>query len=242
MTESVEVGANNLTLDGNGHTLDGQGNCSEGSGIHFNARTTLVIKNFTIKNFCDGMNFTNSISNSILDNTITNNSHEGIFIQNSNDNLISNNVFTNNGYEGLEISYSVDDVISNNVFTDNGEDNAFWALRIHYSDGFTITGNTVSSTSTAQLSGGEQSHDYGIYVEDGGGGFHNPDDFTLVGIIKDDVEYYVPDTLTILTLEELQARQLAIHAKYPMKDDTSKETLSDEEVNQVVADWVNERE
>jgi len=170
LTESVEVGANNLTLDGNGHTLDGQGNCSEGSGIHFNARTTLVIKNFTIKNFCDGMNFTNSISNSILDNTITNNSHEGIFIQNSNDNLISNNVFTNNGYEGLEISYSVDDVISNNVFTDNGEDNAFWALRIHYSDGFTITGNTVSSTSTAQLSGGEQSHDYGIYVEDGGGG------------------------------------------------------------------------
>ena len=27
------------------------------------------------------------------------------------------------------------------------------------------------------------------FVEDGGGGFHNPDDFTLVGIIKDDVEY-----------------------------------------------------
>jgi len=78
------------------------------------------------------------------------------------------------------------------------------------------------------------------FVKDGGG-FHNPDDFTLVGIIKDDVEYYVPDTLTILTLEELQARQLAIHAKYPMKDDTSKETLSDEEVNQAVVAWVTER-
>ena len=38
------------------------------------------------------------------------------------------------------------------------------------------------------------------FIKDGGG-FHNPDDFTLIGIIKDDVEYYVPDTLTILTLE-----------------------------------------
>ena len=75
-----------------------------------------------------------------------------------------------------------------------------------------------------------------------GGGFHNPDDCTLVGIIEDGVEYYVPDTLTILTLEELQARQRGIHAKYPMTDTyTPFGTLSDEEVDQIVADWVTER-
>lgn len=78
------------------------------------------------------------------------------------------------------------------------------------------------------------------FVKDGGG-FYNPDDFTLIGVSEEDAQYYIPDTLTTLTLEELQARQLAIHAKYPMKDDTSKETLSDEEVNAAVKEWVDAR-
>ena len=94
LSEQVTVGANYITLDGNGHTLDRlpETDCStsvpDRYGIHFNARTTLVIKNFIIKNFCDGMNFTNSINNSILDNTITNNYGDGIYIANSNNNII----------------------------------------------------------------------------------------------------------------------------------------------------------
>lgn len=83
------------------------------------------------------------------------------------------------------------------------------------------------------------------FVTDGGY-WSNPDDFTLIGIVPDGVEYYVPDTVTTYTLEELQTRQRAIHAKYPMKKmpnplDRIEVDLTDEEVNQAVADWVTER-
>ena len=51
---------------------------------------------------------------------------------------------------------------------------------------------------------------------DDGGYWGNPDDHTMVGIIPSDAEYYVPDTIVELTAEELETRQLTIHAKYPM--------------------------
>ena len=60
LSESVVVGANYLTLDGNGHTLDlgatsyndvcqsYSSNYEERRAINFNAKTNLVIKNFKI--------------------------------------------------------------------------------------------------------------------------------------------------------------------------------------------------
>jgi hypothetical protein len=50
-----------------------------------------------------------------------------------------------------------------------------------------------------------------------GGHYSNPDDNTLLGFIPDPCEYYLPDTLVYLTLDEAKTRQLAIHAKYPMR-------------------------
>ena len=79
------------------------------------------------------------------------------------------------------------------------------------------------------------------FVTDGGY-WHNPDDFTLIGTVPDGAEYYVPDSVVTYTLAELQARQLAIHAKYPMRNLEEDRVLTNEEVNQGVADWVNERE
>ena len=82
------------------------------------------------------------------------------------------------------------------------------------------------------------------FVTDGGYWF-NPDDFTLIGIVPSGVEYYVPDTVTTYTLAELQARQRAIHAKYPMKVGPSEESEADdmtvEQVNAVIEAWVDER-
>ena len=44
------------------------------------------------------------------------------------------------------------------------------------------------------------------------------------------------------TLEELQARQLAIHAKYPMKQGLNfDENLTDDEVNAAIKTWVDAR-
>ena len=39
----------------------------------------------------------------------------------------------------------------------------------------------------------------------------------MLGFVDDPAEYYLPDTLVYLTLAEAKARQLAIHALYPMQ-------------------------
>jgi len=79
------------------------------------------------------------------------------------------------------------------------------------------------------------------FVTDGGY-WQNPDDFTLIGTVPDGVEYYVPDTVTTYTLAELQARQRAIHAKYPMKKGHyDSDDMTDDEVDAAVKAWVDAR-
>ena len=79
------------------------------------------------------------------------------------------------------------------------------------------------------------------FVTDGGY-WQNRDDYTLIGTVPDGVEYYVPDTVVTLTLAELQARQRAIHAKYPMqKEPEFTENMTDDEVDAMVKAWVDAR-
>jgi len=165
VSESIVIMVNNLTLNGNGHTLDSPASnhnqiCNsngqyydEKSGISFNAKTNIVIKNFTIKNFCDGIKFANSINNSILDNTFIENWASGVYLGNSNDSIISNNVFTNNGYHGVVIDYANNDIISNNVFTSNGIAYNGPQIQLHQSSSYSITGNTITTTTYDRPSG-----------------------------------------------------------------------------------------
>ena len=53
----------------------------------------------------------------------------------------------------------------------------------------------------------------------------------------------IPDTITTFTLEELQARQRAIHAQSPMRLSTDIDAIdmTDDEVNAAVKDWVDAR-
>ena len=53
-----------------------------------------------------------------------------------------------------------------------------------------------------------------MWVREGGHHF-NPADHTRVGWVVDNAEYYVPDSLTTLTKEELVQRQLTMHASNP---------------------------
>lgn len=76
-----------------------------------------------------------------------------------------------------------------------------------------------------------------------GGHYHNPDDYTMITANPDTAEYYVPDTLTEYTVAELKARQVALHAKYPMQkmganpgDDMV--DMTDAEVKAQVDAWV----
>ena len=79
------------------------------------------------------------------------------------------------------------------------------------------------------------------FVTDGGY-WNNPDDFTLIGTVPDGVEYYVPETVTTYTLAELQARQRAIHAIYPMKISPNDDTeMNDTQVDAAIKAWVDDR-
>ena len=73
-----------------------------------------------------------------------------------------------------------------------------------------------------------------------GGYWNNPDDYTFVGVAESSNEFYIPDTVTVLTLAELKTRQLAIHAKYPMQKTGESNQMIDmtnAEVEASVDDW-----
>ena len=77
------------------------------------------------------------------------------------------------------------------------------------------------------------------FIENGGY-YSNPDDSTMVGLVPDPCEYYIPDTVTYLTVAEMKTRQLAIHAKYPMQkqnEDMSYSDMSDAEVEAELDAW-----
>ena len=75
-----------------------------------------------------------------------------------------------------------------------------------------------------------------------GGHYYNPDDYTMITANPDTAEYYVPDTLTEYTVAELKARQVAIHAKYPMQkmgaNPGDMVDMTDAEVKAQVDAWV----
>lgn len=75
------------------------------------------------------------------------------------------------------------------------------------------------------------------WIEDGGY-FQNPDDFSMVGWARDNAEWYTPDTAVTLTATQLEDRQFAIHAKYPMKNEDGVD-LTETEVRAIVQSWVD---
>ena len=77
------------------------------------------------------------------------------------------------------------------------------------------------------------------FIVDGGYWF-NQDGQKMIGIGRSDD---VPDTMVAITLDELQARQRAIHAVCPMKvnNDTWGDDMTDDQVNAVIKAWVDER-
>jgi len=77
------------------------------------------------------------------------------------------------------------------------------------------------------------------YITDGGY-WHNPDNNKLIGV---GLEGSVPDNIETFTLEELQARQRAIHAKYPIKVsiDKNADNMTNDEVDAIIKAWVDAR-
>jgi len=78
------------------------------------------------------------------------------------------------------------------------------------------------------------------YVTDGGFWINPDGSEKMIGI---GLEGSIPDTIKTFTLEELQTRQLAIHAEYPMKKPypNGEDDMNDDEVNTAVKAWVDAR-
>ena len=82
------------------------------------------------------------------------------------------------------------------------------------------------------------------YVTDGGYWINHDGSEKMIGV---GLEGSIPEGVKTFTLEELIARQLAIHAKYPFKMyweggyDPKSEVWTDEEVTTAVTEWWNER-
>ena len=77
------------------------------------------------------------------------------------------------------------------------------------------------------------------YVTDGGW-WINPDDETMIGVLVGSL----PDGIKVIeTLEELQARQRAIHAKHPMAKEYPDytESQTDDEVDTTIKWWWDTR-
>jgi len=134
ISENIVIGANNIVLDGNGKTILGNPDLSINtnsqhvnpwvyycdadniSAIQINAKTNLVIKNLTIKDWCTAISGDNSINNIFQGNTITDN-HNGISLVNSVGDTITDNQIINIQEIGILLNGN-DYTISNNIIDD----------------------------------------------------------------------------------------------------------------------------
>ncbi|MEW6067778.1 MAG: NosD domain-containing protein [Nitrospirota bacterium] len=115
--ETIQINANNLTLDGNGYSVIGSGT---GYGVYLYGRTGVTIKNLTAKNFSSGICLNYSYGNMLINNTAEANNNYGIFIgYNSYNNNLSNNTAIANKVYGLYIIYSENNTLSGNTMSAN---------------------------------------------------------------------------------------------------------------------------
>jgi hypothetical protein len=78
------------------------------------------------------------------------------------------------------------------------------------------------------------------------GHWYSPIDSTYIGWVDDSRDYYVPDTVLTLTKAQLVARQLLVHAEYPMRkpetvehmqNNTKPDVMTEAEVTAQVEEW-----
>ena len=136
LNETIQIDSDNIILDGDGHEISG-GNT--GSGIYFQEKFGITIKNTTLRNFSRGISFRYSYQN-ILNNNSISNTHEGISGWYSANNTLSKNKFLSNS-DGICLYYSDNNNLSNNIILNNNYD----GVGFYNSSNNTFVGNTVSN-------------------------------------------------------------------------------------------------
>lgn len=120
---NITIGAEGVTLDGNGHSVIGNGT---GSGVYWNNKDGITIKNLNIKNFYTGIYLEYSDGDVFVDNVVTNN-RDGMWSHHLSGSIVEGNIFSNNSLNGAFFSDPGDlwqgssgpVTIRNNLFSTN---------------------------------------------------------------------------------------------------------------------------
>ncbi len=171
LSQGILIDSDNITLDGNNHTITGVGS---GIGIYAQNKSRIIIKNFTVSKFYDGIVFCDVNNSKVSNNIVTNNLTHGIafnplrgenscYVGSSNNNVIENNTlegnityadlfpsFTSPEYLFILQSYHISigngsyNVIQNNTIQ-GGRDQG---IELFYTDGSKIVGNKLKNISS----------------------------------------------------------------------------------------------
>lgn len=163
VTYGLIIGANDLIIDGNNHSLIGSladydvfDGANLSVGFEISNYNNITIKNFdSIKNFKTGLNFLNSINNTIVNNGISLNIH-GLKFKNSSPGNSSSSILNNiidSNYYGVSLENSNGNSLVDNIINFNSNQGIY----IYKSNNNTISGNTLKSNANAIYLGGESS-------------------------------------------------------------------------------------
>ncbi|MEW9503245.1 right-handed parallel beta-helix repeat-containing protein [Jeotgalibacillus marinus] len=148
--ENVEINTDNIKLIGVGKekpVLDGGG---AGLGMDLSDRSDVLVKNFRIQNFDDGMELKQATSNKIIGNTVNGSTFDGIHLGNAVKNLIKGNVVFENGSDlppltgiGIALVDSNSNLITGNIVERNMEHGIRLLGEFQDSTSNMVKGNTV---------------------------------------------------------------------------------------------------
>lgn len=155
---SVEVQADEVTLDCAGHTISGPGTRAEDEygfvGILLDGRSGVTVKNCRVSGFDYGILLTarlgsGSDGNRLIDNAVYGNRLDGVRVNESEHNVLTGNIASSNGQHGFALLGNSNIVTRNQAF-----DNEY--------DGFVVGAGHRDIVFSANLSKGNQGHGFAI--------------------------------------------------------------------------------
>jgi parallel beta-helix repeat protein len=137
--DSIVIGSDGITLDGNGRTLSDSG---IGIGVSFTGRTGITVKNLIVSGFNIGIRGYNSGNSNVLSNNIVSNNIGVVFDQPyGSNNLISGNTIRSVGTGIQLINYAHNNTIIGNAIESNASSGIFLGESFEN----TIKNNTINN-------------------------------------------------------------------------------------------------
>ncbi len=151
---TVQIGEDDLTLDGAGYTINALTEDREGNGIYGYQRQYVTIKNVSVRGFANGIyafdtDWVNLSGNTFSDNTC------GIRFQYTRDSTLTGNTATNNS-DGIVLN----DTWTGTLTSNTASSNSSYGIKLGGCRNFTLVGNTMSGNAYNFELSGPWEHDF----------------------------------------------------------------------------------